>query len=128
MKKKVIDAPGAPKAIGPYSQAVKSGKWLFCSGQIPLDPESGQMVGDDAAQQAVRVLDNIRAVLTGAKASFQDVVKTSLFLVDMGDFAAVNEVYTRYFQAPFPVRTTIQVAALPKGSRVEIEVMVRLKK
>lgn len=128
MGKKVIEAEGAPKAIGPYSQAVRSGKWLFCSGQIPLDPESGALVEGDAARQAERVLENIRAVLKGAKADFDDVVKSSLFLVDLADFAAVNEVYMRYFTAPYPVRTTLQVAALPKGARVEIEVMVRRKK
>lgn len=128
MKKRVISAKDAPAAIGPYSQAVKSGKWLFFSGQIPLDPTSGALVEGDAAQQAERVLQNIQAVLQGAKADFDRVVKSNLYLIDMADFAAVNEVYMRYFQPPYPVRTTVQVAALPKGSRVELEVLARVKK
>jgi len=120
--KKVIATTDAPKAVGPYSQAVAVGNLLFCAGQIPLDPATGELVPGDTAAQADRVLKNIKGVLAANDMTFADVVKTTVFLVDLADFAKMNEVYGRYFAEPFPARSTIQVAALPKGSSVEIEV------
>ncbi|MGC3988416.1 MAG: RidA family protein [Chthoniobacteraceae bacterium] len=120
--KKVIATPDAPKAVGPYSQAVAVGNLLFCAGQIPLDPATGELVPGDTAAQAERVLKNIQGVLAANDMTFSDVVKTTVFLVDLADFGKMNEVYGRYFSEPFPARSTIQVAALPKGSSVEIEV------
>lgn len=115
----------APGAIGPYSQAVWSGEWLFVSGQIPLDPESGVLVEGDVVCQAERVMKNLEAILRSAGVGFRNVVKTTLYLVDLNDFALVNEVYARYFTPPFPARATIGVVALPRGSRLEIEVIAR---
>jgi 2-iminobutanoate/2-iminopropanoate deaminase len=115
----------APKAIGPYSQAIETtaGRLVFCAGQIPLDPATGNMVEGDTAAQAERVMQNLKAVLEAAGAGFDKVVKTTIFLTDLADFGKVNEVYGRYFgQAP-PARATVQVAALPRGSKVEIEVV-----
>ncbi|MEO5347207.1 MAG: RidA family protein [Magnetococcus sp. YQC-9] len=123
-----IESGGAPAAIGPYSQAVRAGDWLFVSGQIPLDPVSGQLVEGDVARQMVRVLENIGAILAAAGVGFGAVVKSTLYLVDMGDFTAVNEVYARFFVPPFPARATVGVAALPKGARVEMEVVAHLVK
>ncbi|MBF0428006.1 MAG: hypothetical protein HQL94_03725 [Magnetococcales bacterium] len=117
----------APAAIGPYSQAVRSGEWLFVSGQIPLDPCSGSLVGGDVACQMERVMENVGAILAAAGAGFGDVVKTTLYLVDLNDFVVVNGVYARYFRSPFPARATVGVAALPKGARLEMEVMVHLQ-
>lgn len=116
----------APAAIGPYSQAIRSQDLLFLSGQIPLDPSSGQMVEGGIVEQTERVLKNIRGVLQAAGASFDSVVKTTIFLTDLADFQTVNELYGRFFSAPFPARSTVQVAALPRGSRVEIEVIARI--
>jgi 2-iminobutanoate/2-iminopropanoate deaminase len=121
--KQPFSSDHAPKAIGPYSQAVRAGQLLFVSGQIPLDPANGQMVGGDVAAQARRVLDNVRAILEAANRSLADVVRTTIFLADMNDFAAVNEVYGRYFTEPYPARATVQVARLPKDARVEIDVI-----
>ena len=124
MARETISTPGAPKAIGPYSQGViASGKrMLFCSGQIPLDPATGEMVGaGDVAAQTERVLQNLGAVLTAGGASFAAVVKTTIFLADLQDFATVNEVYARYFGEAPPARATVQAAGLPKGALVEIE-------
>lgn len=121
-----IESRDAPAAVGPYSQAIQSGEWLFLAGQIPLDPASGQMIEGDATAQATRVLANIQALLTAAGASFANVVKATMFLVDLADFPQVNAVYQQHFQPPYPARSTIQVAALPKGARVEIEVIARL--
>ena len=118
-----ITSPDAPKAIGPYSQAVRAGQLLFLSGQVPLDPATGQLVDGDIAAQTRRVFDNIRAVLDAAGRSFADVVRTTVFLADMNDFAAVNEVYGQYFKEPYPARTTVQVARLPKDARVEIDLI-----
>jgi 2-iminobutanoate/2-iminopropanoate deaminase len=109
--------------VGPYSQAVRAGDLLFCSGQIPLDPASGSLVAGDIRAQTERVFENIRAILDHAGLSFSQVVKCTVFLVDLADFGAMNEVYARYFAAEYPARSTIQVAALPKGARVEIEVV-----
>jgi 2-iminobutanoate/2-iminopropanoate deaminase len=121
--KKIISTSEAPGAIGPYSQAVRSGSFLFCSGQIPLDPKSGQIVPGDIASQTRRVLDNIGAVLKAEELTFDHVVKTTIFLTNLGDFQTVNEVYGSYFKQDPPARSTIQVAAVPKGEIVEIEVI-----
>ena len=118
---RVIATDRAPPAIGPYSQALRSGSLLFCSGQIPLDPDSGQLVEGGIEAQTVRVLDNLVAVLTAADLRLGNVVKTTVFLASMDDFPAMNEVYARYFDEDPPARSTIGVAALPKGARVEIE-------
>lgn len=124
--KSVIATTAAPAAVGPYSQAVRVDNFLFCSGQIPLDPATGELIAGDIAVQTERVLENIKAVLTAAGATFSDVVKSTVFLADMADFTAMNVVYARYFVEPYPARSTIQVAALPKAARVEIEVIVRV--
>ena len=121
--KQHISSPGAPKAIGPYSQAVRAGQLLFVSDQVPLDPATGQMVEGDIAVQTRRVFDNLAAVLKAGGRSFADVVRTTVFLADMNDFAAVNEVYGTYFTEPYPARATVQVARLPKDARVEIDVI-----
>jgi 2-iminobutanoate/2-iminopropanoate deaminase len=124
MSRQTISTAGAPKAIGPYSQAVSvpAGRLLFCSGQIPLDPASGEMVGaGDVRAQAERVLENLRAVLAAGGASFGSVVKTTIFLLDLADFGAVNEVYARFFPESPPARATVQAAGLPRGALVEIE-------
>ena len=121
--KQAISSPDAPKAIGPYSQAVRAGQLLFVSGQVPLDPATGQIVGGDIAAQTRRVFDNLGAVLTAAGRSFADVVRTTVFLADMNDFAAVNEVYGTYFSEPYPARATVQVARLPKDARVEVDLI-----
>ena len=119
--KHAISSPDAPKAIGPYSPAVRAGQLLFVSGQIALDPTTGQLIEGDVAAQTRRVMDNLGALLKAAGLSFSDVVRTTIFLADMGDFAAVNEVYSTYFRAPAPARATVQVARLPKDARVEID-------
>lgn len=116
----------APSAIGPYSQAVRAGEWLFISGQIPLDPATGEMVQGDIAAQARRVLDNVGAILDASNASFDHVVRTTVFLADLADFSAMNEVYGSYFRAPAPARSTVQVARLPRDARLEIDVIARL--
>jgi 2-iminobutanoate/2-iminopropanoate deaminase len=122
-----VSSPDAPKAIGPYSQAVltqgPAGRTLFCSGQVALDPATGELLQGDTAAQAERVMDSVGAVLAAAGMGFGDVVKTTVFLTDMADFAAVNEVYGRRFSGTFPARSTVQVAALPRGARVEVEVL-----
>jgi 2-iminobutanoate/2-iminopropanoate deaminase len=111
----------APAPIGPYNQAIRAGDYLFCSGQIALDPQSGELVGADAAAQARQAMRNLGAVLEAAGARFEDVVKTTIFLLDMSDFAAVNAVYAESFGTLPPARSTVAVAALPKGGRVEVE-------
>ena len=116
----------APKAIGPYSQAIKAGSLLFCSGQIPLDPATGAMVEGDIAAQTRQVFANIAAILQAAGTSFDRVVKTTVFLADMNDFAAMNEVYATFFTSPAPARSTVAAAGLPKNSRIEIEVIALL--
>lgn len=125
MKHERIFTPNAPEPIGPYSQAMRTGKQLFCSGQIPLDPQTGEIVEGDVSAQAERAMQNLGAVLNAAGQSFADVVKTTLFLVDMNDFAAVNAVYERYLGSVKPARSTVAVAALPKGARVEIDCIAR---
>jgi len=122
--KEIVVTAGAPAAIGPYSQAVKAGggRLLFCSGQIPLDPVTGALMTGTAAQQAVRVLDNLKAVVEAAGFSMADVVKTTIYMTDLGAFGEVNKVYESYFPAgSFPARATVQVAALPRGCAVEID-------
>ncbi len=119
--KTVVASPNAPKAVGPYSQAIKAGAFLFLAGQIPLDPASGALVDGDAAAQTRRVLDNIGAVLAAAGLSFADVVKTTVFLADLNDMAAMNQIYATYFPDPAPARATVQVARLPRDVRIEIE-------
>jgi 2-iminobutanoate/2-iminopropanoate deaminase len=119
--KNAIATANAPAAVGPYSQAILSGGTLYCAGQIPLDPATGELVQGGISAQTARVLDNLAAVLAAAGMSAANVVKTTVFLTDLADFAAMNEVYAKFFPPPFPARTTIQVAALPKSARVEIE-------
>ena len=123
MKKIIVKPAAGVAAIGPYSQGVRAGDFLFCAGQIPVIPASGQMVGHDAAAQTERVLENVKIILQDQKLDFGHVVKTTVFLTDLADFAAMNEVYARYFAADFPARSTVQVAALPRGAKVEIEVV-----
>lgn len=124
MAAEIIETEGAPKAIGPYSQAVvtPAGRWVFCSGQIPLDPKTGQLVGGgDVRLETHQVIRNLEAVLRAAGTSLASVVKTTIYLTDMADFAAVNEVYGTYFSSRAPARATVQVAALPRGAHVEID-------
>ena len=120
--KQSIATTAAPQAVGPYSQAIAVGNLLFCAGQIPLDPQSGELVAGDVTAQTERVCENIRAVLAANGMSFAEVVKTTVFLLTMEDFAAMNAVYARHFPEPFPARSTVAVAGLPRGARVEIEV------
>ncbi len=121
MNKQNITTDQAPAAIGPYSQGIQAGGFVFLSGQTPLDPGTGVMVEGSVEEQAVRVLENLGAVLAAAGLGFEDVVKTTVFLRDMADFAAVNGVYAKYFPQPYPARSTVAVAGLPKDARVEIE-------
>jgi 2-iminobutanoate/2-iminopropanoate deaminase len=125
MKPEPIATPHAPEPIGPYSQAIQCGSELYCSGQIALDPQSGEMVDGDIAAQAERVIENLGAVLCAAGCHYADVVKTTIFLVDMNDFPAVNGVYERYFGSTKPARSTVAVASLPRGARVEIDCIAR---
>jgi len=123
MPKEIIATEKAPAAIGPYSQAVRAGGFLFCSGQIPLDPTTGQLVVGGIAQQTERVMQNLEAVLLAAGVSFDQVVKSTIYLTDLADFAVVNEVYGRSFTAEPPARATVEVKGLPRGAAVEIEVV-----
>lgn len=120
MQRTQVKTEHAPAAIGPYSQAIKAGGMVFAAGQIPLDP-AGQMISGGIQEQTERVLENVRAVLTAAGSSFEAVVKTTVFLKSMSDFAAMNEVYSRYFTGAAPARSTVAVADLPRGALVEIE-------
>jgi 2-iminobutanoate/2-iminopropanoate deaminase len=124
--REAIATGAAPKAIGPYAQAIRAGGFLFLSGQIPLDPQTGQLVEGGADAQARRVMDNLGAVLEAAGSSFAEVVRCTIYLIDLADFAAVNEVYGRYFTAPAPARATVQVAALPRGARVEVDAIAHV--
>ena len=119
--KEVISTHKAPGAIGPYSQAVRADNLLFCSGQIPIDPSTGEFVSGGIAEQTEQVLKNLGAVLEAAGASFESVVKTTVFVADMNDFGAMNEVYGRYFDSNKPARATVEAARLPKDARVEID-------
>src|SRR3712207_5659639 len=119
--KKIVSTTEAPAAVGPYSQAVRIGPMLFTAGQIPLDPQSGNIVSQDVAEQTRRVLENLSAVLRADGMDFSNVVKTTVFMTNLGDFQTMNEVYASYFKDQPPARSTVQVAALPKGAQVEIE-------
>jgi len=121
--KKIVNTNEAPAAVGPYSQAVRAGGFLFCAGQIPLDPKTGSIVSSDIKTQTEQVLKNIEAILKAEGLSFDNVVKTTVFMVDLSEFAQMNEVYAKYFRPPYPARSTIQVAALPRGAKIEIEVV-----
>lgn len=125
--RQAVSTPSAPAAIGPYSQAIKAGPLLFVSGQIPIDPETGNMVDGDIAAQTHRVFQNIEGILTAAGATLDHVVRTTVYLADMNDFAAMNAVYATYFSSPAPARATVQAARLPKDSRVEIDVIASLE-
>jgi 2-iminobutanoate/2-iminopropanoate deaminase len=128
MTRRPVTSAGAPKAIGPYSQAIEArgARTLYLSGQIPLDPATGELVAGDVAAQAARVMESLGAVLAAGGAGFEHVVRCTIYLVDLGDFAAVNEVYGRSFPADPPARATVQVAALPRGARVEIDAVAVL--
>jgi 2-iminobutanoate/2-iminopropanoate deaminase len=126
MPRQAIETDGAPAAIGPYSQAVRAGSLLFVSGQIPLDPATGEVVEGDVAAQTHRVMQSLGAVLEAAGAGFDDVVRTTIYLTDLGSFSRVNEAYGSYFAAPAPARATVEVAALPKGVEVEIDAVADL--
>jgi reactive intermediate/imine deaminase len=119
-----ISTDQAPAAIGPYSQAVRRGSFVFLSGQIPLDPGTGQIVEGDITLQTRRVFDNLRAVCAAAGGSFDDIVRVGIYVTDLGDFAAVNAVMAENFQAPFPARSTIEVSGLPRGARVEVDAIL----
>jgi 2-iminobutanoate/2-iminopropanoate deaminase len=122
-KKTIIKPNGAAPAVGPYNHAVRIGDLLFCAGQIPIDPATGNLVVGDIKTQTERVLGNVKAILDDQKLTFANVVKSTVFLTNLGDFAGMNEVYAKHFTSDFPARSTIQVAALPKGAMVEIEVI-----
>jgi 2-iminobutanoate/2-iminopropanoate deaminase len=121
--KKVIATSDAPAAVGPYSQAIAIGNLLFCAGQIPLDAKTGELVTGDVSDQTTQVCENIAGVLKANGMSFSNVVKSTVFLTDLANFGAMNGVYSKYFKEPFPARSTIQVAGLPRGAQVEIEVI-----
>jgi 2-iminobutanoate/2-iminopropanoate deaminase len=124
MPKKIIVKPAkSPAAVGPYNHAVRVDDLLFCAGQIPIEPASGNLISGDAKAQTERVLENVKAILEDQGLTFANVVKSTVFLTNLADFAAMNEVYAKYFTSDFPARSTIQVAALPKGANVEIEVI-----
>ena len=128
MKKKIIHTEKAPAAVGPYSQAVRIGQLVYTAGQIALDPATGQLVEGDVQAQTEQVLQNLQAVLAASGSSLKNVVKTTVFLQDMGDFKAMNEVYGRFFGKNPPARSAVQVAALPLGAQVEIEAVALVKK
>jgi 2-iminobutanoate/2-iminopropanoate deaminase len=124
--REAVSSPQAPPAIGPYSQAIRAGSLLFVSGQIPLDPDTGKMVEGDLAAQTHRIFKNLGAILAAAGASFDNVVKTTVYLADMNDFPAMNEIYATYFSSPAPARATVQAARLPRDARVEIDLIASL--
>ena len=126
MKKEAVSTTKAPQAIGPYSQAIRAGGFLFVSGQIPLDPESGKIVGSSIESQTEQVMKNLSAILESQKLDFSAVVKTSVFLIDMGEFPRFNEVYQKHMKTPYPARATVQVSRLPKDVLVEIELIAQL--
>ncbi len=121
-----ITSSGAPAAIGPYSQAVRAGDFLFVSGQVPIDPATGELIDGDVAAQTQRVLQSLDAIVRAAGATFDDVVKTTVYLADMNDFVAMNRVYATWFANPAPARAAVQVARLPKDAQIEIDAIVRL--
>jgi len=124
MKKMTIHTNAAPAAIGTYSQAVRAGETVYVSGQIPLDPDTGELVEGDIVAQITRVFDNLRAVAEGAGLTLQDAVKVTVYLTDLGNFATVNEIMARYFEQPYPARAALGVAALPKGAEVEADAIL----
>jgi 2-iminobutanoate/2-iminopropanoate deaminase len=124
--RQAVSTPSAPAAIGPYSQAIRAGSLLFVSGQIPIDPATGALMDGDIAAQTRRVLDNLRAILEAAGSSLDAVVRTTVYLADMNDFAAMNEVYASAFSSPAPARSTVQAARLPRDARVEIDVIAAI--
>jgi 2-iminobutanoate/2-iminopropanoate deaminase len=121
--KQIVKPKNSPAALGPYNHAVRTGDLLFCAGQIPIDPATGNLISGDIRAQTERVLQNIKAILDDQNLTFANVVKSTVFMTNLGDFAAMNEVYAKYFTENFPARSTVQVAALPKGATVEIEVV-----
>ena len=122
-KRQIIHSEHAPKAIGPYSQAVRVGNTVYLSGQTPIDPGTGELVEGDIGNQARQVFENLKAVLAAAQLSFDNVARVGIYLTDLGNFAAVNEVMKQYFKEPYPARSTIGVAALPRASQVEIDLV-----
>jgi len=126
-ERQTLDAPGAPAAIGPYSHGVRAGGLLWCSGQIPLDPSSGELTGSTAAEQAERCLHNLQAVCEAAGTTLSEAVRMTVYMTDLGAFAEVNEVYGRFFETEPPARVAIGVAALPRGAQVEIDAVVALR-
>jgi 2-iminobutanoate/2-iminopropanoate deaminase len=121
-----VSTEAAPKALGPYSQAIRAGQFLFVSGQVPIDPVSGHMVAGTIADQTRRVFENVGAILTAGGASFQHVVRTTVYLADLGDFSAMNDVYATFFTPPQPARSTIQASRLPRDARIEVDVIAFL--
>ena len=121
--KTIVRPKKSPPAVGPYNHAVRTGDMLFCAGQIPIDPKTGNLVEGDVKAQTFQVLENVKAILDEEKLTFKNVVKTTVFLTNLADFASMNEVYSKYFTADHPARSTIQVAALPRNANVEIEVV-----
>lgn len=121
--RQAIEVPGAPKAIGPYSPALRAGEWLFLSGQVPFDPATGQLIDGDIAAQTRRVLQNIGTLLAAAGLTHDAVVRTTVYLADMNDFAAMNAAYAEFFTEPYPARSTVQAARLPRDARIEIDVI-----
>ena len=126
MQKNIVETTEAPAAIGPYSQAIKAGNLIFLSGQIPLDPKTGNLITTGIEDETHRVMKNIQAILEAADVTFQDIIKTTIFLKSMDDFAQVNAVYASYFTGNFPARETVEVSGLPKGARVEISVIASI--
>jgi reactive intermediate/imine deaminase len=126
MAREPVSSDRAPAAIGPYSQAVRAGGTVWLSGQIPLDPATGELVGGDISAQTRRVFENLSAVCAAAGGSLADVVRVGIYVMDLADFAAVNAVMAEYFDAPYPARSTIQVAGLPRGARVEVDAVMQL--
>jgi len=124
--RQAVSTPSAPQAVGPYSQAIRAGSLLFVSGQIPIDPTTGQVITGDAAAQTRRVMENIGEILKAAGTSFDQVVRTTVYLADIAEFPAMNEVYGQFFSAPAPARSTIQAARLPRDAKVEIDVIALL--
>jgi 2-iminobutanoate/2-iminopropanoate deaminase len=122
-KKTIIKPSKSPAAVGPYNHAVRAGDLMFCAGQIPIDPATGSLISGDIKAQTERALQNVKAILDDQQMTFANVVKSTVFLTNLGDFAGMNEIYSKYFTNDFPARSTVQVAALPKGANVEIEVI-----
>jgi 2-iminobutanoate/2-iminopropanoate deaminase len=120
-----ISTPAAPSAIGPYSQAIADGEWVFCSGQIGIDSASGRLVEGGIEHETRRVMENLREVLGAADLGFEDIVKTTIYVVDLGEFDIINRIYGEHLNSPYPARATVQVVALPRGARIEIDAIAR---